>query len=68
MADGLGVVEGSGGRGFAEGGNCFLGFGVTVVEERGREGNRETGFEADMDEDGSSSFGRERDRDRVRKL
>lgn len=64
-----GVEGGSGGRGFAV---CFLGLGVTVVEERGREGKRETGFElgeTDMEDGGGgSSFGRERDRDLVRKL
>ena len=63
-----GVEGGSGGSGFVV---CFfLGFGVTVEEERGREGKRETGFElgeTDM-EGGGSSFGRERDRDLVRKL
>ena len=58
-----GVEGGSGGRGFAV---RLLGFGV---EERGREGKRETGFESDMEDGGGgSSLGRERDRDRVRKL
>lgn len=64
-----GLEGGSGGRGLA--GNCFLGFGVTVVEERGREGKRETGFESgetDMGGGVGSSLGRERDRDLVRKL